>query len=89
MANIVKSQTKFKLRHSNHKREIKNDIGGLGHHYHEDKGGCGYENFTVILIEQVEPKTPQFLAEREVYWQHQLRVYIENGGRAHCYRKEV
>ena len=86
---VGKSQTKFKLRHSNHKREIKNDIGGLGHHYHEDKGGCGYDNFTVILIEQVEQKTPKFLAEREVYWQHQLRVYIENGGRAHCYRKEV
>ena len=44
---------------------------------------------TVILIEQVVEKTPQFLAEREVYWQHQLRVYIENGCRAHCYRKEV
>ena len=86
---VGKSQTKFKLRHSNHKREIKNDIGGLGYHYHEDKGGCGYDNFTVILIEQVEQKTPKFLAEREVYWQHQLRVYIENGGRAHCYRKEV
>ena len=84
-----KSQTKFKLRHSNHKREIKGDIGGLGHHYNEAKGGCGYENLTVILIEQVAERTPQFLAKREVYWQHQLRVYIENGCRAHCYRKEV
>ena len=77
---VGKNKTIFKLRHSNHKREIKNDIGGLGHHYHEAKGGCGYDNFTVILIEQVALKTPQFLAEREVYWQHQLRVYIENGG---------
>ena len=86
---VGKSQTIFKKRHSNHKREIKNNIGGLGHHYNEASGGCGYENFTVILIEQVVEKTPQFLAEREVYWQHQLRVYIENGCRAHCYRKEV
>ena len=86
---VGKSQTKFKLRHSNHKREIKNNIGGLGHHYCEAIGGCGYENFSVILMEQVENKTPQFLAEREVYWQHQLRVFIENGCRAHCYRKDV
>ena len=84
---VGKSQTKFKLRHSNHKREIKNNIGGLGHHYCEAIGGCGYENFSVILMEQVENKTPQFLAEREVYWQ--LRVFIENGCRAHCYRKDV
>ena len=35
---VGKSQTKFKLRHSNHKREIKGDIGGLGHHYNEAKG---------------------------------------------------
>ena len=46
-------------------------------------------NTTIILIEQVAQKTPHFLFEREVYLQHQLRVYIENGGRAHCYRKEV
>ena len=30
---VGKSKTIFKLRHSNHKREIKNEIGGLGHHY--------------------------------------------------------
>jgi hypothetical protein len=86
---VGKSQTIFKKRHSNHKSEIKKNTGGLGHHYNEGRGGCGYENFTVILIEQVEVKTPKFLAEREVYWQHQLRVFIENGCRAHCYRKDV
>ena len=30
---IGKSQTPFKKRHSNHKQEIRNKIGGLGHHY--------------------------------------------------------
>ena len=30
---VGKSKTKFKLRHSNHKQEIKNKMGGLGHHY--------------------------------------------------------
>ena len=24
-----------------------------------------------------------------LYWQHQLRCYVENGGGAHCYRKEL
>ena len=30
---VGKSKTPFKIRHSNHKHEIKNKIGGLGHHY--------------------------------------------------------
>ena len=30
---VGKSKTKFKLRHSNHKQEVKNQIGGLGSHY--------------------------------------------------------
>ena len=28
------------------------------------------------------------LAKREVFWQNQLRCYIQNWGHAHCYRKE-
>ena len=85
---VGKSQTPFKQRHSNHKQEIKKQIGGLGHHY-GGSGGCGYPNFSVIIIEEVKFKTSQYLAEREVFWQHQLRVYVENGKNAHCYRKEV
>ena len=84
---VGKSKTKFKLRHSNHKQEIKNQMGGLGNHY-GGNSGCGYENFSVILIEQVKFKTMDFLAEREVFWQNQLRVYPENGAKGHCYRKE-
>ena len=85
---VGKSKTPFKLRHSNHKQEIKNKIGGLGHHY-GGSGGCGYQNFSVILIEEVKTKTLEFLANREVFWQHQLRVYVENGCNGHCYRKEI
>ena len=84
---VGKSQTVFKKRHSNHKQEVKRKIGGLGHHYGGD-GGCGYQNISITLIEQVEVRTPEFLAERELYWQHQLRAYIENGGNAHCRKKE-
>jgi hypothetical protein len=45
---VGKSKTVFKLRHSNHKQEVK---------------------------KQVKEKTFEFLAKRELYWQHQLRVY--------------
>ena len=85
---VGKSKTPFKLRHSNHKQEIKNKVGGLGHHY-GGSGGCGYKNFSVVLIEEVKTKTLEFLAKREVFWQHQLRVYVENGCNGHCYRKEI
>ena len=62
-------------------------MGGLGHHYGGD-GGCGYQNISMTIIEQVQVKTPDCLAERELYWQHQLRAYLENGGNAHCRKKE-
>ena len=84
---VGKSQTIFKKRHSNHKQEVKKKVGGLGHHYGGDRG-CGYENISMTIIEEVEVKTPEFLAERELYWQHQLRAYLENGGNAHCRKKE-
>ena len=85
---VGKSKTEFKKRHSNHKQEIKKEIGGLGHHY-GGNGGCGYNNLSIILIEEVKEKNLAYLAEREVFWQHQLRVYVENGSNAHCYRKDV
>ena len=81
-----KSTTPFKKRHSNHKREIKNIIGGLGHHYGGD--GCGYANISIQLIERVEEGNQQALVEREIFWQNQLRCYVQNGGHAHCFRKE-
>jgi hypothetical protein len=84
---VGKSKTSFKIRHSNHKIEIRNQKGGLGNHYGGETG-CGYANFSVILIEQIKIKTMDFLAEREVFWQNQLRVYPENGAKGHCYRKE-
>ena len=84
---VGKSQTIFKKRHSNHKQEVKKQIGGLGHHY-GGGGGSSYDDFKVTLIEQVKERTKEFLAERELYWQHQLRVYVQNGHKAHCYRKD-
>ena len=83
---VGKSEPPFKRRHSNHKQEIKRKYGGLGHHY--GGTGCGYENFSVQIIDQVEQGDKVALAEKEVYWQNQLRCYVQNGGQAHCYRKE-
>jgi hypothetical protein len=83
---VGKSQTPFKQRHSNHKQEVKRKYGGLGKHYGGQ--GCGYENLKIQIIYQVEDGNVEALAEAEVYWQNQLRCYIQNGGNAHCRKKE-
>ena len=64
-----KSKTPFKIRHSNHKPDIHDKIGGLSHRY-RGSGGCGYDNISIIIIEEVEKKNLNFLAERETFWQH-------------------
>ena len=79
---VGKNKTKFKLRHSNHKQEVKNQIGGLGAHY-GGSGGCGYGNMSIQIIEQIEHKNLKNLALREQFWQNQLRVFIENGFKNH------
>ena len=85
---VGKTTTMFKKRHSGHKQEIKNEIWGLGHHYGGPKG-CKYESISIQIIDQVEQGDHQALADCEIYWQNQLRCYIENGGKAHCIRKEI
>ena len=85
---VGKSTTPFKKRHSNHRQEIKKSYGGLGHHYGAGKG-CEYPtHFSVQLIDKVDEGDRSALAEKEVYWQNQLRCYVQNGCHAHCYRKE-
>ena len=84
---VGKSETPFKIRHSNHRQEIKRGVGGLGQHY-GGRNGCQYESISIQLIEQVKEGDSQALENREVFWQNQLRCYIQNGGHAHCRRKE-
>ena len=84
---VGKSKTKFKLRHSNHKQEVKRQIGGLGSHY-GGLDGCGYANMSIQIIEQIEHKNMKNLAMREQFWQNQLRVFVENGCKNHCLRKD-
>ena len=64
---VGKSTTPFKRRHSNHKQEIKRKYGGLGHHY-GDVDGCGYENISIKIIDQVDEGDSMALAEREIFW---------------------
>ena len=52
------------------------------------KRTCSYVDFSVVIIEQVELGNRALLAKREQYWQHQLRVFVENGGNAHSIRKD-
>ena len=84
---VGKSETPFKRRHSNHKQEIKRRVGGLGQHYGGNRT-CSYQDISFILIEQVEVGNKGLLANRERFWQHQLRAFIENGGNGQCIRKE-
>ena len=84
---VGKSTQQFKRRHSGHKQEIKNIIGGLGHHYGGPRG-CGYNNVSMQIIEKVKQGDHAKLANREVYWQNEIRCFVQNGGGAHCYRKE-
>ena len=85
---VGKTTRKFKQRHSGHKQEVKRSYGGLGHHY-GGQSGCGYDSISMQIIDQVEAGDDDALAECELYWQHQLRCYVENGGKAHCFRKEI
>ena len=62
-----------------HKQEIKNQIGGLGQHYGGARG-CGYENLRMMIIEKVEQGNSGLLVQREIFWQKQLRCFVENGG---------
>ena len=84
---LGKSTQPFNRRHSGHKQEIKNRIGGLGQHYGGNQG-CGYENLKIDIIEQVKIGDQETLGRREIYWQNQLRCFMENGGQAQCKRKE-
>ena len=84
---VGKSVTPFKRRHSNHKQEIRKKLGGLGQHYGGDRA-CSYADVSIVIIEQVELGNRALLARREQYWQHQLCVFVENGGNAHSIRKD-
>ena len=80
---VGKSKQEFRRRHSGHKQEINNRLGGLGQHFHpSNNNGCNYDHLEATLIEKVKEGDETYLTERELYWQYQLRTFIENGGNA-------
>ena len=84
---VGKSETPFKVRHSNHKREIKTNIGGLGEHFHNSE--CKFErNYQVTLIDSVKSGDKIALKKKENYWMHQLRTFKANGGNGMNIKKE-
>ena len=84
---VGKSVTTFKLRHSNHKQEIKHKRGDIGKNFGGDRA-CSYKDIMFTLIEKVEDGNRELLGRREQWWQHQLRAFEENGGNAMCIRKD-
>ena len=83
-----KSVTPFKIRHSNHKQEIRLKKGGLGKHFGGNRA-CNYSDVSITIIEQVEVGNRTLLAKREQFWQHQLRAFEDNGGNAMCIKKKM
>ena len=84
---VGKTVHPFKRRHSGHKQEVRHQYGGLGQHF-GGPTGCGYANMSFILIEHTEIGNREKLAQRELFWQHQIRCFLENGKNGHCLRKE-
>ena len=41
--------------------------------------GCGYENISIQINEKVRQGDHAQLGEREVYWQDQIRCFVQNG----------
>ena len=88
---VGKSKNGFGKRHSGHKQDIKNGVAGVGVHFKK----CGYEHLRAILIDRVDSEGQEEdfcarqLKNKEVFWQHQLRVFEENGGNAFCIKDET
>ena len=70
---VGKSRAVFKKKHSNIKREIEKNQGEFGCHYGANGNGCGYQNYSVLIIEQVQEGDDKRLANRELYWKYLLR----------------
>ena len=68
-------------------KKFKKKARGLGQSYGGNQG-CGYESLKIVIIEQFKIGDQETLGRREIYWQTQLRCFMENGGLAQCKRKE-
>ena len=78
---VGKSTQTFTKRHSGHKQEIKNQIGGLGQHYGGARG-CGYENLRIIIIEKVEFGNSELLGRRENFLAKSVKMFHGKWGKS-------
>ena len=85
---VGKTTQELRERHSGHKQDIKKKVGGLGNHYHAENG-CGYENLEIMIIDQATEGNENQLRDKELFWQHQLLAFRENGGNGHCVKNET
>ena len=85
---VGKTTQELRERHSGHKQDIKKKMGGLGNHYHPENG-CGYQNLEIMIIDQVTEGNEDQLRDKELFWQHQLLAFHENGGNGHCVKNET
>ena len=87
---VGKTKNSFSIRHSTHKQSIKKGSDGIGEHYKQ----CGYEKLQAQIIDRVHyenisvQEAEEILSKKEIFWQHQLRTFKENGGNAHCLKKD-
>ena len=63
-------------RHAGHRQEVRERSSNLGIHFSD----CGFENFSLQIIDCVREGEVEALGRLEGYWQHNLATFVENGG---------
>ena len=63
------------VRHRGHRQEIREKSSNLGLHF----SVCGYDNFSLQLIDCVKEGETDALGRLEGFWQHNLATFVENG----------
>ena len=64
------------VRHRGHRQEVREKSSNLGLHF----SVCGYDNFSLQLIDCVKEGEVEALGRLEGFWQHNLATFVENGG---------
>ena len=68
------SQTMMK-RHGGHRQELRDRSSPLGRHFSE----CGYNNFSLQIIDCVKEGEEEALGRLEGFWQNNLATFEEHG----------
>ena len=63
-------------RHAGHRQEVREKNSPLGRHF----AACGYDNFSLQIIDCVKEGEEEGLGRLEGFWQHNLATFEETGG---------